>query len=330
MPPFIGAWRNSVALVASATWVTDSPPKKKRSPSLASSTSLPSIDCWSASRGSPTPFKRYTCCTNPEQSIPLRVATPQIGHPEERLSRREKVFACRVTVREIDEGRDMLARDEASALSAITNEPYFQPAALVWRRGRAQAARRRGKTRFGDEGAAGKLRQDRRRGGRPLTDGRRCDDDHSVAPVLGELVQVGARTPSEVKVLALYISPLVARSKDSDVFAPVRLIDELAIGSRLRVQVERTSSHHRAVRPDDRNTDGRYVGRCHLSTGRRAAPTSSRCRSGVFFGASRTAAGSRATWSAIRTSAAPNASSVSFGSVSVGSTMSASGTISGK
>src|SRR5207302_11062302 len=256
--------------------------------------------------------------------------TPQIGHPEERLSRREKVFACRVAVREIDEGRDMLARDEASALSAIANEPYFQPAALVRRRGRPQATRRRGKTRFGDEGAAGKLRQDRRRGGRPLTDGRRCDDDHSVAPVLGELVQVGARTPSEVKVLALYISPLVARSKDSDVFAPVRLIDELAIGSRLRVQVERTSSHHRAVRPDDRNTDGRYVGRCHLSTGRRAAPTSSRCRSGVFFGASRTAAGSRATWSAIRTSAAANASSVSFGSVSVGSTMSASGTISGK
>src|SRR5207237_373795 len=44
-PPFIGAWTNSVALVASATWVTESAPKNMRSPARASSTFRPSMAC---------------------------------------------------------------------------------------------------------------------------------------------------------------------------------------------------------------------------------------------------------------------------------------------
>src|SRR5712692_3125021 len=75
-PPAIGAWMNSVALVARATWVTLSAPKNKRSPARASSTLRPSMACWSASRGRATPFKRYTCCTSPEQSRPSAVVPP--------------------------------------------------------------------------------------------------------------------------------------------------------------------------------------------------------------------------------------------------------------
>src|SRR5437867_211936 len=140
--------------------------------------------------------------------------------------------------------------------------------------------------------------------------------------------------PAEVVIRTLRVEPVVLTREQRQALPVVRLIDPLGILVGLRAKIGEPAVHERLRRAHHRDGKAR-CGDGHASTfqrriGLRAAVTSSRRRSGVLRGASRTAAGSVFTRSAIRSIAAANASSVSLGSVSVGSIIIASGTMSGK
>src|SRR2546427_408816 len=178
-----------------------------------------------------------------------------------------------------------------------------------------------------------KSSDDGRVGIRQLMDvGEGYGDRQEAARVFDQCGRGPPADPAEVLVLPLDVAPLAAFSEETQAFAEMRLIDELGVVPRLSAEVDDVAFDDRVAWPDHRNARGRadYAGRRHLRTGFRAAVTSSSRARGALCGAAFTDAGSLSTRSAIRFIAAANASSVSRGSVSVGSIISASGTISGK
>src|SRR5213594_9235 len=145
--------------------------------------------------------------------------------------------------------------------------------------------------------------------------------------------------PAEVVIRTLRVEPVVLTREQRQALPVMRLIDALGILVGLRAKIGEPAVHERLWRAHHRDGQAQSgeshsapatPGTAYRNTGFRAAVTSSRRRSGVLRGASRTAAGSVFTRSAIRSIAAANASSVSRGSVSVGSIIIASGTMSGK
>src|SRR6185312_3846495 len=78
--PVRGASRNMWLPTYMPTWSTSPPPirKKTRSPSLRSlsPTGVPTVYCWSATRGRSTPAWWYAHCISPEQSKPAFGLSP--------------------------------------------------------------------------------------------------------------------------------------------------------------------------------------------------------------------------------------------------------------